>query len=142
MDITAASIATLISSCIAAGLTLYFNRRNEIRTLNDQLDNIIKIAIQHPYLENSAFLRTWKDNRHSEEEKYLRYDLYCTLLFNFLERFCLYFKCHEGRIQRRLAVKEWVRLHKDYWLYPQDNFENVDGYREEFRDLVKGYLGQ
>jgi hypothetical protein len=42
MDITAAAIATIISSSIATIVTLTINRRNSINKLNDQLDDILK----------------------------------------------------------------------------------------------------
>ena len=140
MDITSASIATIISSSVASSLAIYFNRNNNVKALNDQLDNILKISIQHPYLESESFVKTWKENRKSTEEEYLRYELYCTLLFNFLERFCRYYKCNETKIQNRLNVKEWVRHHKDYWLNPPSDFENIDGYSKDFRKLIHGFL--
>jgi hypothetical protein len=140
IDITAPAIATTIACVVASALTLYLNRKNEVKSLHDQLDNILKIAIQHPYLESATFVKTWQHNKLSEDERYVRYDLYCTLLFNFLERFCRYFKYKEDDIQKMIKMKEWVRLHKDYWRSPMDEFENIDGYCKEFRDLIDDFL--
>lgn len=77
VDITAAAIATIISSSIATFVALRINKSNDKKALNEQLDGIIKIAIQHPYLENIAFANTWSENRDSQDERYLRYDNFC-----------------------------------------------------------------
>ncbi|MEZ5082865.1 MAG: hypothetical protein R2750_05390 [Bacteroidales bacterium] len=63
MDITTAAIATLISSSVATIVAISSNRSNRIKNLNDQLDSIIKIGIQYPYLENPEFTNTWSANK-------------------------------------------------------------------------------
>jgi hypothetical protein len=140
MDITAAAIATLISSCVASIVALSINKHNSLKSLNDQLDNILKIAIQYPYLESSAFTSTWKANKDSEDEKYLRYESYCTLVFNYMERLCLFYKCNPQKIETHLNIKDWIRTHKDCWLYPSMPFENTDGYSDNFKKLIESYL--
>lgn len=88
MDITAAAIATVISSGVATFVALQLNKANAKKSLNEQLDGIIKIAIQYPYLESNVFADTWTTNKDSQDEKYLRYDNYCNLVFNYLSRLC------------------------------------------------------
>jgi hypothetical protein len=139
MDITDAFIATIISSAVATGVALYLNRSTHLRYLNDQLDEIIKISIQYPYLESQLFVDTWNPTLIADE-KYIRYENYCILLFNFLERYCTYFSCDEGKIQKELNVKDWVRFHKKYWRNPSTPFDNVDGYNKNFRKLINDYL--
>ena len=51
MDLTSAAIATLISSGVASAVAYFLNRSQRLRTLNEQLDNILKISIQYPYLK-------------------------------------------------------------------------------------------
>lgn len=140
MDITAAAIATLISSSIATIVTLLINRTNNIKSLNDQLDNIIKIAIQYPYLESPSFCGEWNKNMNLDDEKYLRYENYCTLVFNYMERLCKYYKFNKTKIENHLNVKDWIRVHKDCWLNPSTPFENADGYSKEFKTFIKAYL--
>lgn len=131
MDITAAAIATLISSGIATTVTLLINRGNSLKNLNDQLDNILKISIQYPYLENPKFTTTWNDNVNSTDEQYLRYDNYCNLVFNIMERLCKYYKYDEKKIQNHINVKDWIRVHKQCWSNPSPPYENADGYSKK-----------
>ena len=138
MDITL--IPAIIAALISAGVTLLINRRNNRKHIDDQLDNILKIAVQYPYLESYAFTKTWNEKKATESEECLRYDLYCTLLFNYLSRLAKYFKYDKQKLDNYLAVKEWVRLHKDYWLNPYDTYENIDAYEKKFRELVSEYI--
>lgn len=140
MDITAAAIATIISSTVATIVALTINKYNSIKSLNEQLDNIIKIAVQYPYLENPSFAATWTANKDSNDEKYLRYENYCTLIFNHLERLCKYYKYDQKKIEKHLNVKSWIRIHKECWNNPSTPFENIDGYNNKFKKFIKVYL--
>lgn len=140
MDITAAAIATIISSGVASIVAVSINRSNASKSLNDQLDNIIKIGIQYPYLESPAFTSTWTANKDSDDEKYLRYESYCTLVFNYMERLCKFYKFNTKKIEAHLNIKNWIRTHKDCWLHPSIPFENTDSYEEKFKELIEGFL--
>jgi hypothetical protein len=140
MDITSATIATLISSGVAATVSILLNRSTKRRSLEDQLDSILKISIQFPYLENPKFTQTWNDQKESNDEKYLRYENYCTLIFNFLERLCEFYKYDLKKIETFMNVRDWVRLHKDCWKNPTIPFENSDGYKNKFKKIVDNYL--
>ena len=140
MDITSAALATLISSSVATIVALTFNRANAIKNLHDRLDSILKIAIQYPYLENSRFTSSWNDNKNSDDERFLRYENYCILVFNYLESFSKYYKYDKVKIENQLNIKEWVRIHRDYWENPPGLYENTDGYSRGFKDLVSSYL--
>lgn len=138
--ITSAAFATLISAITSALVTLWLNKNNKQRHIDDQLDTIIKISIQYPYLENSVFTSSWIDNKKSNEEEYLRYDAYCTLLFNYLSRLADFYKYDRNKIESYIAIKDWVRLHKNYWLNPASDYENIDSYDDKFRELINYYL--
>ena len=140
MDITTAAIATRISSGIATSVTLFINRGNSLKNLNDQLDNILKISIQYPYLENPKFTATWNDNKNSVDDKYLRYDNYCNLVFNYMERLCKYYNFNESKIQNHINIKDWIRVHKQCWINPSSPYENADGYSKELKKLLTHFL--
>ena len=72
ITITAAAIATLISALTSACMTLWITGTNKKKNLDDQLDAILKIAIQYPYLESAAFALGWKSDFDKNDEKYLR----------------------------------------------------------------------
>lgn len=137
---TAAALATIISAATSATVTLYINRTNKMKYLDDQLDSLLKLALQYPHLENPNFIKTWNDNKNSEKDEYLRYDIYCHLLFNFFSRLAAYYKYDKKKIDNYIAAKEWIRSHKDYWLNPVDSFENVDSYDKKFKQLISEYL--
>ena len=77
------------------------NKHKQRENLDDQLDAILKIAVQYPYLESDAFSVGWKPDFDKDNEKYLRYDVYCDLLFNFLSRVAAHF---EYLTKRRLKI--------------------------------------
>lgn len=140
ITLTTAAIATLISAGTSATITLYINRSNKMKYLDDQLDTLLKTALQYPYLENPNFIKTWNENKNSDKDEYLRYDIYCTLLFNFFSRVSCHFKYDKNKIDDYVAAKDWIRLHKDYWLNPIDSFENIDSYDKKFKQLINEYL--
>ena len=140
MDITSAAIATIISAATSSVISLLIVNSNKKKDLDNQLDGILKIAVQYPYLENSQFTDTWTSKFNVNDEKYLRYEIYCTLVFNYLSRLCSYYKFNETKIEKYLAVKDWVRLHKKYWKDPTDAYENTDSYDKDFVSLIEQYL--
>jgi len=140
ITITAAAIATLISALTSTCVTLWITKTNKKKGLDDQLDGILKIAVQYPYLESVKFTTSWNPELVEDDEKYLRYDVYCTLLFNFLCRVAAYYKYDKTRIENYIATKDWVRLHAKYWLNPTSSYENIDSYDKKFVELIKSYL--
>lgn len=139
-SITSAAIATLISALTSAIVSIRLNRFNKKKHIDDQLDDILKIAIQYPYVESETFTLTWNQNKNSNNEQYLRYDLYCTLLFNYLSRVADFYNYDKQAIEEYIALKDWVRLHKEYWLNPTSSYENIDGYDKRFRELINSYI--
>lgn len=140
ITITAAAIATLISALTATLVNFWMSKNNKKKGLDDQLDGILKIAIQYPFLESEHFTSSWTPKFDRNEEKYLRYDIYCTLLFNFLCRVAEHFKYDKKRIENYIGIKDWVRLHAEYWNHPTSSYENIDTYDNRFVDLVNSYL--
>jgi len=140
ITITAAAIATLISAITSAIITLLITKANRKKGLDDQLDAILKIAIQYPYLESENFTDSWQSTFDKTNEHYLRYDVYCNLVFNFLCRVALYYKYNTQKIENYIAIKDWVRLHGKYWSDPVSTYENVDSYDRKFVELIKNYL--
>jgi hypothetical protein len=140
MEMTAAAIATLVSALTSAFVTLWLTRINKKKNLDDQLDGVLKIAVQYPYLESENFTNSWKSDFDHSDDKYLRYDMYCTLLFNYLSRMAKHYKYNKKNMEKDLAIKDWIRLHQKYWQYPTSSYENVDSYDKEFVELVNSYL--
>ena len=138
-DITAAAIATIISGATSTSVTLLIAATNNKKSLDDQLDAILKIAVQYPYLESRNFTEQWTSKHDENDERMLRYDLYCNLLFNYLSRISKKYNYSELKIEDELAMKSWVRLHRKNWLDPREAYENVDAYNQEFINLMDQY---
>lgn len=140
MDITSAAVATLISAAISTAISLLIVKNNTIRHLDDQLDSLLKIAIQFPYLENSTFTESWEGKYDNNDEKMLRYEVYCTMVFNYLSRVCEHFKYNDEKVGKYIGMKDWVRLHRKYWIDPPDTYENIDTYDKQFVAMVSNYI--
>ncbi|WP_162996603.1 hypothetical protein [Mucilaginibacter celer] len=125
---------------ISTSISLWITKVNKRKSLDEQLDAILKIALQYPYLESSHFTGSWTSAFDTNDEKYLRYDVYCTLLFNYLSRVAEHHKYKKHKVESYIAIKDWIRLHRKYWEDPTSSYENVDSYDHAFVDFVKGYL--
>lgn len=140
MDITSAAIATLISAITSATVALLIAGNNTRKSLDDQLDGLLKICIQYPYLENDAYTSQWSSNYDPQDERHARYEHYCTLLFNYLSRVCKHFKYEKSKVENYVAIRSWVRCHKRYWKDPTDAYSTSDEYDEKFVKLIESYL--
>jgi hypothetical protein len=138
--ITTAAIATIISALTSASISLYIAAKSNKKYLDDQLDAILKIAVQYPYLENKTFTKSWSSKIDQNDEKYLRYDVYCTLIFNYLERLAKHYNFNLEKINSHISIKEWVRIHRNYWNDPIDPYENIETYDKNFRNIIEEFL--
>lgn len=133
---------TVIMMFFTSVATLYVKNKiekgNRKHTLNKELKSIILLSFKYPYLEEIGFTSTWQPRK--ADVKSQRYEIYCILIFNFLEEFCEYYRYDPIKIEEHLSIKSWVRIHKNCWEDPSYKFENTDGYKKEFRDLINGYL--
>jgi hypothetical protein len=138
--IESAAIATVISSVIATLVSVLLNRRSEKKSLDSQLNEILDIAIQYPYLENKVFTENWTSKYNTSDEKALRYELYATRVFNYLSLLAKFHRYNFEKIEKELAVRAWVRLHKKYWYDPTVPNENIDTYDKPFVNMVNNCL--
>ncbi len=140
IDITAAAIATIVSAATSAAVSLLIARNNIKKSLDDQLDGLLKIAIQYPYLESDSFTKAWTSKYDQNDEKHLRYEHYCTMLFNYLSRVAMHYKYKTEEIEKYVAIKNWVRCHAAYWRDPTDAYDTVDNYDKPFVEIIEKYL--
>jgi len=135
--IVSALLSTIISAVISYRIANNKNVKSEEARLNEQILELNKIVIKYPYLEDDDFCKTWPDNRYSKEEKYLRYDSYCCIVFNLLEQIYKLYKGNEDKMENFFYVKELIRRHKYWWI---STFENIDGYNSNFREYAKNIV--
>jgi len=141
------TIIISISGSIATAISTFFlvhkhflYKKEKRKELTDELNKIIEIAIIYPYVESKAFTSEWETNKNSDDERYLRYDMYCNRLYNHLHNVCDFFKYNKQKIDNFVDIKTWIRIHKQNWLNPVDENENIDGYDKRFRDFINSYL--
>lgn len=144
------SIGTLIAAIYAAisakysrkGLatTILLEKQKREENLKVELNRILEIGIEYPYLESKPFTEEWVLNKLSQDEKYLRYDMYCNLIFNYLHHVFEHFDKDKSNVEKFVDIKTWIRLHKSNWENPVDENENIDGYDEDFRKFINSYI--
>jgi hypothetical protein len=151
-----AILPAFLGVLISAGFSFYLFRRSRQNALTDtlvkQLDDILKITLTYPYLDNASFCDSWDrdkifSNSISDDvllEKYLRYSVYCNLLFNYLSLladFCDYdLECIQ---KNHVNMRAWVRQHRKNWANPlNDPNENIDSYDPRFVALINQCLGK
>lgn len=135
-----ASVACAIIAGVSAYLSYRFKLNDGKMELERELNRILEIGVQYPHLEYAPFTKDWVCHRGKDDEKYLRYDIYCNLIYNFLHHVYEYYDGDKKKIESYVDVKSWIRLHKENWLNPTDENENIDGYDEQFRQFVNSYL--
>lgn len=137
---TMAAAISAIFAAVSSIMTYSLYRKEKLQRLHDRLDKILEIGIQYPYVENPNFISKWVENRGGQDEKYLRYDMYCNLLFNYLVAVYDYYGGNKSKIEEFVDVRSWIRLHQLNWKNPVDPNENLDGYSLKFRNFINSYI--
>jgi hypothetical protein len=132
-------VATIISSAVATIVSILINKKSEKERFELQLQNLIQLSIQYPYLENRTFSNSWNPNN-IDDEKYQRYENYCTLVFNYISELFSWVKHKKDKLEKHIDVKNWVRIHKKCWENPSFEHENSDVYDKVFVDLIDSYM--
>jgi len=135
-----AAAVSAIFSAINTKTTLNLYKKEKKEKLIEEMNKLLGISIEYPYVESKPFTSKWIEHKNSNDEKYLRYDMYCNLLFNYLHHVCDFYKYDKKEIENFVDIKSWVRLHRQNWESPVEEDENVDGYDEQFRNFIYSYL--
>ena len=135
-----ALVSAIISGIVSFIVTKIVSNNEKQNRLDAQLDEIIKLSIQYPYFELRSFTNSWKQDSAENDERYAAYEQYATLVFNYLERYCKFYKYKVEKIESELGRRSWGRIHKEYWRNPTVPNENTDLYEKEFVDIVENML--
>ena len=136
---TIAAISAIVA-IISAYLSYRFKRQDRKADLERELNRILEIGIQYPRFEFEDFTKDWINHRGLDDEAYLRYDIYCNLLFNFLHHVYEFYGGNQNKIESYIDIKTWIRVHRYNWQNSAVVYENVDGYDESFRTFINSYL--
>lgn len=129
-----------IFSALALWQNYRLNKKQKKDALNNKLSHILEIAVKYPYVEYQSFINQWIDKKDASDIRYMRYDMFCNLLFNFLAELYEFYGGNKKKMESFCDIKTWVRMHKLNWLYPIDPNENIDGYSENFRNFINSYI--
>ena len=120
-----------------------------IKKLDNQLAELQKISLEYPYLEDTYFINGWEDfvkkyknNKKIPKNKltkYLRYEQYCEMIFNFSEDLYTSLKT-EKKILKYLAIDDWTKQHKTWWENPLIDCSNDYSYNKDLIILIKKWL--
>lgn len=138
-----AAIAAALTVVIAIIQGIYMWRQEDIRKkeyFQAKLARILELTIEYPYLEDPAFTQSWVEKKDAPDDKMMRYDQFCNLIFNYLEELYNYCDGKAEKIEKFVDVKSWVRLHHQNWENPRVSFENADAYSESFKSFVNSHL--
>ncbi|MEP8673636.1 hypothetical protein ABKV27_16400 [Enterobacter hormaechei] len=143
-------ISPVASVIVSTGITYWFfvarKKDENLSYLNKEISDILKISMAYPHCEYKEFCDSWdpvkaKDGS-PEAIKYLQYNIYTTLVFNYASSLCSHFKYNEDKFLQHTDIKSWIRLHKKAWKQPlNDENENIDTYEREFIEIVNRYIG-
>ncbi len=132
-------IATIVSSIVAYFVASRTNRYSEISRIDEQILKLNILAVEYPYLEDDDFCAGWNDRPKSphQDEKYMRYDNYCCIVFNLIENLWDHYNGNKKKIEDYFYVKEVALRHRQWWI---SEAQNEEGYRK-IHGFINGYLG-
>lgn len=133
-------VVAIVLSSIALWQNYQLNKKQKKDSLSDKLNHLLELAIQYPELESKVFIEKWVEQKDKNDISYMRYDIYCNLLFNFLAELFDFYKGDKDDIESFCDVKTWIRMHRLNWQHPMDPNENIDGYSPNFRAFINSYL--
>ncbi len=116
--------------------------------IQKKLYDLQKLAFQYPYLEDTFFISNWKKFRSQykkyiqkipDKDKYLQYEYYCEMLFNFVAESLDFYKT-ESNMLKHIAFKEWVRPHQDWWEQPLEEHSNHDIYDPKMTTMIDRWM--
>ena len=137
------NLAAAVSAIFAAAssiMTYCQYRKSQLQKLNEKLAKILEISVQYPYVENPGFTSQWENKKDTEDDRYMRYDMYCNLLFNYLAEVYEHFNGNRTKIENFVDIKNWIRLHRLNWQHPLVHDENIDAYSHKFRQFIDSYI--
>jgi hypothetical protein len=133
-DAVIAISAALLTSAVSYYMFSKQFNTDEKYKLNQNLNKLLDIDMQYPFLEDSAFVARWDLNKAANSDSALRYQYYCIYVFNFLQGICDYYRYDKRKIARYVDIDDLIGLHKSWWNLPEN--QTSESYDPEFRNFV------
>lgn len=144
--LVASSLA--VTTIVTIVIQIRTTQNNQKEFLDKQLIELQRISFYDPFLEDENFTNQWNQMKvnykngnleQHDKEKFLKYDVYTEMLFNFIERsFCVY--KNEKILLNYVDFKSWVRTHQQCWKNPLQEHSNREVYGKDMYDMVEDWL--
>ena len=108
---------------------------NEKSRLNENLNKLLDVNLQYPFVEDDSFISWWANHKTSNTDSSLRYQAYCEYVFNFLQNTCEYFNYDKRKISDFVDISDLINQHKDWWNMPEQ--KDSESYPIRFRDFIR-----
>ncbi|GAA5104363.1 hypothetical protein GCM10023211_01870 [Orbus sasakiae] len=147
-------IVLIISILLSNGFSLFFYLKNKRSSkegkINDNLFKLQGIALEYPYLEDKRFISGWEYFREKyskvnqidfdADKKYLQYEQYCEMLFNFMSDSFYYYKQKETKLLKEIDFKSWAKKHQSWWHKPLVDNSNYETYEKSFSKMIDSWI--
>ena len=110
----------------------------QLGRLNDNLNQILNVDLQYPYVEDTTFIKRWNEKGTSKSDSTLRYETYCYYVFDFIQNTAEYYNYNKRKIEKFVDVKDFIFTHEKWWKSPSSGDE--EAFPKEFRKFVDNYL--
>lgn len=116
--------------------------------LNNKLFELQRLAFYDPYLEDETFTKRWDEmkakylnNELNDDElnKFIKYDIYTEMLFNFVFESLEVYKTRE-KLENFVEFKSWLNIHKYCWRSPLETNSNKDVYKDKMFNIVNSWI--
>ena len=144
--LVASSLA--VTTIVTIVIQIRTTQNNQKEFLDKQLIELQRISFYDPFLEDENFTNQWNQMKvnykngnleQHDKEKFLKYDVYTEMLFNFIERsFCVY--KNEKILLNYVDFKSWVRTHQQCWKNPLQEHSNREVYGKDMYDMVEDWF--
>jgi len=143
-------LTLVVTICVSFGLHIKGRDENIKQNLDARLFSLQQLSFEKPFLEETKFTSNWIQLRQKylsskspltpiEIDKCLQYEVYCEMLFNFIEDSYNFYK-DENKMLKYVAFKQWVRTHKSWWQTPLEEHSNHDTYNPKLCVIIENWL--
>lgn len=137
--------ATIVTTFVLHHLS---NINNKKTFLDNQLIELQRLSFYDTFVEDENYTHKWVETKEkylnkqlSEEEikKFLKYDVYTEMLFNFIEKALTIYKTEE-KLLNYIDFKSWIRTHAECWKKPLEEHSNREVYGDNMSDMIDKWL--
>ena len=144
-------VNAVVTAVLSVKLYILTNIENRKNALDIRLAELQKLSFQNTFLEDKMFTEQWNNLRAQylnntleqgkdrNRDRFLKYDVYTEMLFNFLEMSYKVYK-KEKDLLNYIDFKSWFRIHSACWKNPLQEHSNREVYGKEIYDMVEDWL--